>query len=159
MFKTLLFVNTANGKTSAFNEQRWNGKYSIGEPHDTKLKMIARMPEKERIPRTIVFTLVDLFLKRKYNPTIMPAPNKSDKMWQKPNVPQNEALFFRTVKVAFEQRRKTLANALSAGFGELTKEQIQGIIAECGHPADIRGERLDVSQFVALSDAIGQALQ
>jgi hypothetical protein len=88
LFKTLFFVNTANGKTSAFNEQRWNGKYSIGEPHDTKLKMIARMPEKERIPRTIVFTLVDLFLKRKYNPTIMPAPNKSDIIWQKPNVPQ-----------------------------------------------------------------------
>ena len=76
----------------------------------------------------------------------------------KPYVPQDEALFFRTVKVAFEQRRKTLANALSAGFSELTKEQIQEIILQCGHPADIRGERLDVAAFVALSDAIGRAI-
>ena len=74
---------------------------------------------------------------------------------QKPNVPKNEALFFRTVKAAFEQRRKTLANALSAGFGELSKEQILEIIARCGYPADIRGERLDVAGFVALSDEIG----
>ena len=77
---------------------------------------------------------------------------------KKPYVPQNEPLFFRTIKVAFEQRRKTLANALSAGFGELTKEQIQQIIAQCGHSADIRGERLSVSEFVVLSDAIGQAI-
>ena len=77
---------------------------------------------------------------------------------KKPYVPKNEPLFFRTIKVAFEQRRKTLANALSAGFGELTKEQIQQIIAQCGHSADIRGERLSVSEFVVLSDAIGQAI-
>jgi 16S rRNA (adenine1518-N6/adenine1519-N6)-dimethyltransferase len=77
---------------------------------------------------------------------------------KKPYVPKNESLFFRTIKVAFEQRRKTLANALSAGFGELTKEQIQQIIAQCGHSADIRGERLSVSEFVVLSDAIGQAI-
>ena len=77
---------------------------------------------------------------------------------KKPYVPKNEPLFFRTIKVAFEQRRKTLANALSAGFGELTKEQIQQIIAQCGHSADIRGERLSVSEFVVLSNAIGQAI-
>jgi 16S rRNA (adenine1518-N6/adenine1519-N6)-dimethyltransferase len=77
---------------------------------------------------------------------------------KKPYVPKNESLFFSTIKVAFEQRRKTLANALSAGFGELTKEQIQQIIAQCGHSADIRGERLSVSEFVVLSDAIGQAI-
>jgi 16S rRNA (adenine1518-N6/adenine1519-N6)-dimethyltransferase len=77
---------------------------------------------------------------------------------KKPYAPQDEALFFRTIKVAFEQRRKTLANALSAGFGELTKEQIQEIIARCGHPADIRGERLSVSDFVTLSDMIGSEI-
>ncbi len=72
----------------------------------------------------------------------------------KPFCPMDETLFFRTIRVAFEQRRKTLANALSAGFHELTKEQIQQIIATCGYPADIRGERLDVAGFIALSDAI-----
>jgi len=33
----------------------------------------------------------------------------------KPYKPKDEAIFFRTVKAAFEQRRKTLPNALSAG--------------------------------------------
>lgn len=77
----------------------------------------------------------------------------------KPYCPEDEALLFRTIRVAFEQRRKTLANALSAGFHELTKEEIMKVIADCGHPADIRGERLDIAGFVALSDAIGRLIR
>ena len=65
---------------------------------------------------------------------------------------------FRTIKAAFAQRRKTLSNALSAGFSELTKEQINDIIAACGHEPTIRGERLDIAQFVELSDKIGEIL-
>ena len=61
---------------------------------------------------------------------------------------------FRTIKAAFEQRRKTLSNALSSSFGELTKDEIKEIIEACGHRPDIRGERLDISEFVTLSDAI-----
>ena len=73
----------------------------------------------------------------------------------KPYVPQDEATFFRTVRAAFEQRRKTLPNAICAVFGELSKEQITNAITEdCGLPADIRGERLDTATFVALSDAL-----
>ncbi|MBQ7336802.1 MAG: 16S rRNA (adenine(1518)-N(6)/adenine(1519)-N(6))-dimethyltransferase RsmA [Clostridia bacterium] len=73
----------------------------------------------------------------------------------KPCKPQNEELLFRTVKAAFAQRRKTLTNALGAGFPELTKEQINAVIADCGLEATVRGERLDIAQFSALSDAIG----
>ena len=77
---------------------------------------------------------------------------------EKPYRPQNEALMFRTVKAAFGQRRKTLSNALSAGFPELSKEQINEALAACGHEPTIRGERLDIAQFVALSDALGRYL-
>lgn len=74
---------------------------------------------------------------------------------QKPYVPLDEATFFRTIRAAFEQRRKTLPNALSAVFGELSKETITKIITEkCSLPADIRGERLDTAQFAALSDEL-----
>ena len=73
---------------------------------------------------------------------------------QKPYVPDDEATFFRTVKAAFEQRRKTLPNALCAGFGELSKEQLTNIVIQCGHSPDIRGEKLSVSQFCELSNAI-----
>ena len=77
---------------------------------------------------------------------------------ERPYHPQNEALMFRTIKAAFAQRRKTLSNALSAGFSELTKEQISDIIASCGHEPTVRGERLDIAQFVELSDKIGELL-
>ncbi len=69
-----------------------------------------------------------------------------------PYKPKDERLLFRTIKAAFEQRRKTLANSLSSGFSELSKERIGEIISECGHRADIRGEKLSIEDFVALSD-------
>ena len=77
---------------------------------------------------------------------------------ERPYHPKDEALMFRTIKAAFAQRRKTLSNALSAGFSELTKEQINDIIASCGHEPTIRGERLNIAQFVKLSDKIGEIL-
>lgn len=77
----------------------------------------------------------------------------------KPYVPKNEAIFFRTVKAAFEQRRKTLPNALSAGFGELGKDELTEAVISCGHSADIRGERLSLEDFVALSDAIAMKIE
>ena len=64
---------------------------------------------------------------------------------ERPYHPKNEALMFRTIKAAFAQRRKTLSNALSAGFSELTKEQINDIIASCGHEPTVRGERLGIA--------------
>ncbi len=71
-----------------------------------------------------------------------------------PYKPLDEALFFRTVKAAFGQRRKTLANALSTGFSELSRDDITDVIAACSHRPDIRGERLDTAQFVELSNKL-----
>ena len=77
------------------------------------------------------------------------------RLWkEKPCKPLDEALLFRTVKAAFAQRRKTLSNTLTAGFPELSREQIQGVIAACGLDPTVRGERLDIAQFTALSDRI-----
>lgn len=81
-------------------------------------------------------------------------------LWkEKPIVPIDEVLFFRTIKAAFEQRRKTLPNSLSTGFPEISKERLTEIITECGHKPDIRGEKLTVADFCALSDAIYHELQ
>ena len=73
---------------------------------------------------------------------------------EKPIKPIDEQTFFRTIRAAFEQRRKTLPNALSAVFGELSKEDITDIIVSCGHEPTIRGEKLSVEDFAALSDAL-----
>lgn len=78
---------------------------------------------------------------------------------EKPYRPLDEATFFRTIRAAFEQRRKTLPNALSAVFTELSKEEITDIITQkCSLPADIRGERLDTAQFTALSDELFKSI-
>lgn len=54
------------------------------------------------------------------------------------------------IQAAFGQRRKTLANALSAGLG-LNKEQALWMIATLGLPADVRAERLTPEEYVALA--------
>lgn len=76
-------------------------------------------------------------------------------LWKdKPIKPIDEALFFRTIKAAFEQRRKTLPNSLQTGFPEISKDELTEIIISCGHKPDIRGEKLSVKDFCALSDKI-----
>ena len=68
--------------------------------------------------------------------------------------------FFKVVKAAFAQRRKTLLNGLSMAFGsQLSKQQLQEVIASCGFPADIRGERLGIPEFAALSKALREAVK
>lgn len=78
---------------------------------------------------------------------------------EKPYRPQDEELFFRTIRAAFEQRRKTLPNALCAGFPELSKEECTALVEAAGHRADIRGERLSTADFCSLSDLIAKKLQ
>ena len=78
---------------------------------------------------------------------------------QKPYVPVDEATFFRTIRAAFEQRRKTLPNSLSSVFSELSKDELTAAITECGHDPNIRGEKLSVSEFVALSDKLYELIK
>ena len=77
----------------------------------------------------------------------------------KPYVPIDEPTFFRTIRAAFEQRRKTLPNSLSSVFSELSKEELTAAIIECGHEANIRGEKLSVADFVALSDKLYELIK
>ena len=78
---------------------------------------------------------------------------------QKPYQPKNERVFFRTIRAAFEQRRKTLPNALSAGFPELDKSVLTDIVIAAGHSADIRGERLSTAEFLTLADMIADKIK
>ncbi len=78
---------------------------------------------------------------------------------ENPYRPDSEQMLFRTIKAAFEQRRKTLANSLMTGFPTLAKDELTEIITSCGHRADIRGEKLSIEDFVVLSNALGKALK
>ena len=67
---------------------------------------------------------------------------------------KDEGMFFRTVRGAFAQRRKTLLNCLSAAFGEFNKTELTEIMESCSLAPSVRGETLTIEQFAALSNAI-----
>lgn len=66
---------------------------------------------------------------------------------------KDEALLFRVIRAAFNQRRKTLVNALSSGLG-LGKDGLERILTELGLDPRVRGETLDLRVFAAVSDKI-----
>ncbi len=72
---------------------------------------------------------------------------------QKPAVEvKDEKLFFRVVKAAFGQRRKTLQNAMKAAGIE--KEAVQAALAQAGIDGTRRGETLSLAEFGAIADAL-----
>ena len=91
----------------------------------------------------------------------VPAPKVTSsviRMVPRPTPPEgvtDENRFFRVVKAAFGQRRKTLLNALSAGLGGVDKETIRTAMETAGLPENIRGERLGIPEFAALTRALG----
>ena len=70
----------------------------------------------------------------------------------------DEHTFFRTVRAAFAQRRKTLLNALSSGFSELGKSELAETLHTCSISPMVRGETLDIPSFAALSNALYRRL-
>ena len=68
--------------------------------------------------------------------------------------PTDEKLFFRLVRAAFMQRRKTLLNALT-GAG-LSKEMSRAGLLAAGIAENMRGEQLSLADFARLSDVVGR---
>lgn len=65
----------------------------------------------------------------------------------------DEDWFFRVSRAAFAQRRKTVANSLSATLG-LPKPQVEQALAAAGAPENVRAERLTLEQLAALANAL-----
>lgn len=70
-----------------------------------------------------------------------------------PCTPKSEAQMFKVIRAAFCQRRKTAANAVSAGLS-LPKAQVLAALAQAGLPEAVRPEQLTLAQYAALSDAL-----
>lgn len=66
---------------------------------------------------------------------------------------KNEALLFRIIRAAFNQRRKTLANALSSGLS-ISREEAEKAIAAAGLDPRVRGETLGIVAFATISDEL-----
>ena len=67
---------------------------------------------------------------------------------------RDEALFFRVVHAAFAQRRKTLANNLTALLGKERRGEAAELPASCGIDPGRRGETLSLEEFAALANVL-----
>ena len=73
----------------------------------------------------------------------------------KPVKVQNEKYMFSLIRAAFNQRRKTLQNALhNMAELNLSKEQIVEALKTMGLSESIRGEKLSLAEFAKLSDLL-----
>ncbi len=69
---------------------------------------------------------------------------------------KDEGVFFKLIKYAFMQRRKTLVNALqNSGLFE-NKEQIENMLEELNIDKKIRGEALTIEQFAEISNIVSK---
>ena len=66
---------------------------------------------------------------------------------------KDEAFFFKVVKAAFGQRRKTLRNALAGSEMNIDTKTAQNMLDKAGIDPSLRAEALTISQFVTLSNA------
>ncbi len=92
----------------------------------------------------------------------MPRPNVGSAVirltcYDKPPVEvENETLMFKLIRAAFNQRRKTLQNALNNSSElNVTKEQVVNALRALELSETVRGETLSLEQFARLSDLLG----
>jgi 16S rRNA (adenine1518-N6/adenine1519-N6)-dimethyltransferase len=81
--------------------------------------------------------------------------------YEKPPVKvEDEALMFRLIRAAFNQRRKTLLNALNNAQNlSFTKEEVSKALEAMGLSVNIRGEVLSLEQFAKLSNLLCQVAE
>ena len=91
--------------------------------------------------------------------SFMPAPDvdstviRLDIRKEPPVEVRDEASFFRVVRAAFSQRRKTLSNTLSSGLG-FPKAQVNALLERAGVSASLRAEQLSMQQFADIANAL-----
>ena len=93
----------------------------------------------------------------------MPRPNVGSavirlKRLEKPSVQvKDEKLLFKIIRGAFNQRRKTLANAVANFEGlDFSRAEVEEALVRLGYDTRVRGEALTLAEFAALSDELGR---
>ena len=145
-----------------------NLPYYITTPIITKL-----LEEKLPIKNIVVMVQKEVAERMSAKPSIVanvPAslfvpPPKVDsavlklKVLDKPSVEvKDEGVFFRVVKAAFSQRRKTLLNCLSANF-PIPKDEISTLLESIGIAPSRRGETLSLEEFANIADTLLQKIK
>lgn len=94
--------------------------------------------------------------------SFMPSPNvdssviRLDVKSETPLSRENEKLFFKAVKAAFGQRRKTVANSLCSGLSIAKSEAVE-ILKKAQISSTARAEQLTMDDFLRLASALSEA--
>lgn len=89
--------------------------------------------------------------------SFMPAPNVDSTVIrlnirkEPPVKVSDEKKFFKMVKAAFAQRRKTAVNSISSGMS-LSKEKVTDAIVAAGLDANVRAEKLSMEELAAICE-------
>ncbi len=87
-------------------------------------------------------------------PKVTSAVVRLDVRTELPAPAEDVDFFFSVVRAAFNQRRKTLPNALSAGIPGLERSRVEDALQTMGLSPAVRGETLSIEQFCALSNLL-----
>ena len=91
--------------------------------------------------------------------SFMPSPNvdseviKLEVRSEPEFTPSDEKFFFRVVKAAFSQRRKTAANGLASGLG-MAKDKIFEALENASLDKNVRAEKLTMEEMYTLSEEL-----
>ena len=90
--------------------------------------------------------------------SFMPAPKVDSAVirldvLQEPPVDCDPGAFFRVVKAAFSQRRKVIANSLSAGLG-ISKADVTALLTQAAVAPNARAEQLSLQDFAAIANQL-----
>lgn len=115
------------------------GALSLAVQYYARPEIVANVPPECFLPRPSVGSAVIRLVKHAENPVGV----------------TDEALMFKLIRASFNQRRKTLANALNNSSEiNLPKDVITQSIEELGKGASVRGEALTLDEFARLADII-----
>ncbi len=116
------------------------GSLSVAAQYYSDPSIIAKVPRTVFMPQPNVDSIVIRMVIRDEPPVAL----------------DNPALFFKMVKAAFGQRRKTLHNALNAGGFGNSKDQTAEFLRGSGIDPQRRGETLTIEEFATLANYINE---
>ena len=96
----------------------------------------------------------------------MPRPNvgsaviRLTKYEEPPVFVENEEFMFSLIRATFNQRRKTLVNAIgNAPNLNITKEQVAEVLSEMGESATVRGETFTLEKFAEFTNKLSKQMR
>lgn len=133
---TVMVQKEVGERLCATHEDREYGAITLGVLYYAKPQIIIDVPKENFLPAPEVDSCVI----------------KLD-MLDKPRVEvKDEKLFFRMIKGAFSQRRKTISNSLTC-IGK-SKEEIICILEKLGIDEKLRAENLSIEQYASIANMI-----